>query len=93
MLLDIKILNFLGREYYTYLTIKLVEEVNMEERVIKRIRVNKRRLFKLYKLIINNIDVESEMIDSESLLTLEIISKINEELTDIIYMILDNKKS
>ena len=33
------------------------------------------------------------MIDSESLLTLEIISKINEELTDIIYMILDNKKS
>lgn len=65
----------------------------MEERIIKRIRANKRRLFKLYKIIKSNIDMESEMIDSESLLTLEMISKINEELTDIIYMILDNKKS
>lgn len=37
--------------------------------------------------------MESEIVDSESLLILEMISKINEELTDIIYMILDNKKS
>lgn len=65
----------------------------MEERIIKRIRVNKRRLYRLYKIIKNNIDMECEMIDSESLLTLEIVSKIDEELTDIIYMILDNKKS
>ena len=67
--------------------------VKVEERIIKRIRANKRRLFKLYKIIKSNIDMESEMIDSESLLTLEMISKINEELTDIIYIILDNKKS
>lgn len=65
----------------------------MEERIIRRIRVNKRRLFKLYKIVKSNIDIESEMVDSESLLILEMISKINEELTDIIYMILDNKKS
>lgn len=65
----------------------------MEDRIIRRIRINKRRLFKLYKIVKSNIDIESEMIDSESLLILEILSKINEELTDIIYMILDNKKS
>lgn len=65
----------------------------MEDRIIRRIRINKRRLFKLYKIVKSNIDIESEMVDSESLLILEILSKINEELTDIIYMILDNKKS
>ena len=42
----------------------------MEERIIKRIRANKRRLYRLYKIIKNNIDMEYEMIDSESLLTL-----------------------
>lgn len=65
----------------------------MEEQIIKRIRSNKKRLFKLYKIIKSNIDMESEMADSESLLMLEIVAKINEELTDIIYMILDNKNS
>ena len=65
----------------------------MEERIIRIIRINKRRLFKLYRIVKSNIDIESEMVDSESLLILEMISKINEELTDIIYMILDNKKS
>ena len=65
----------------------------MEERIIRRIRVNKKRLFKLYRIVKSNIDMEFEMVDSESLQILEIISKIDEELTDIIYMILDNKKS
>lgn len=64
----------------------------MEDKIIRRIRINKRRLFKLYKIVKSNIDMESEMVDSESLLILEMLSKINEELTDIIYMILDNKK-
>ena len=65
----------------------------MEEQIIRRIRNNKRRLFKLYKIVKSNIDMNYEMIDSESLLMLEMISKINEEMSDIIYMILDDKKS
>ena len=39
------------------------------------------------------VDVDSEMVDSDSLLILQLISKTNEELTDVIYMILDNKNS
>lgn len=64
----------------------------MEDRIIKKLRKNKRNLFKLYKLIKKNIDIEAEMIDSDSLQTLSLISKIDEELIDII-IILNNKNS
>ena len=65
----------------------------MEDRIIKRLRTNKRYLYKLYKLTKKNIDMEAEMIDSDSLQILSIISKIDEELTDVIYLILNNKNS
>lgn len=65
----------------------------MEDRIIKRLRKNKRYLFRLYKLIKKNVDIETEMVDSDSLQTLSLISKIDEELTDIIYLILNNKNS
>lgn len=65
----------------------------MEDRIIERLRKNKRHLFRLYKLIEKNVDMESEMIDSDSLQILSLISKIDEELTDIIYLILNNKNS
>ena len=65
----------------------------MEDRIIKRIRKNKRYLYRLYKLIKKNVDIEAEMIDSDSLQILSLISKIDEELTDIIYLILNNKNS
>lgn len=67
----------------------------MEETIINKIKRNKKRLHKLYDNIIKNeVDIESlDMIDSNVLLKLEIITKIDEELTDIIYLILDNKKS
>lgn len=37
--------------------------------------------------------MEEEIIDSITLEELQIISKIDEELTDIIYLIIDNKNS
>lgn len=65
----------------------------MEEKIIKRIRINKKRLKSLAKITKRYIDTEEEMIDSEILFTLHLISKIDEELTDIIYILLDNKNS
>jgi hypothetical protein len=65
----------------------------VEKEIINRIRNNKRKLYKVYNLIKSEVDFETEMINSDSLLLLGLISKINEDLTDIIYMILDNKNS
>ena len=65
----------------------------MEENIIKRIRICKIKLLKLYKNTKSNIDFEVEMIDSQSLYILQTISKIYEELTDIIYILLNNKNS
>ena len=41
----------------------------------------------------SEIDMDEEIIDSITLKKLSMISKIDEELTDIIYIILDNKNS
>ena len=65
----------------------------MEDKIIEKIRNNKRYLKKLYKLIKKNTDMEAEIIDSESLQMLSLVSRIEEELTDIIYMIFDIKNS
>ena len=65
----------------------------MEDKIILKLRKNKRRLLSLYKMIKKYIDIDAEMIDSDSLQILSIISKIDEELTDIIYIILNNKNS
>ena len=63
----------------------------MEDRIINRLKVNKKRLLRLYKIVKKDIDIE--MIDSNSLEMLKIISKIEEELTDIISFILKDKNS
>ena len=65
----------------------------MEEIVISKLRKNKRYLNKISKLVKKNTDMESEMIDADSLQILSLISRIDEELTDIIYLILDSKNS
>ena len=64
----------------------------MQERIINKLRINKRRLNKIYKYVIQFIDLEDGIDDTETLSVLAAISKINEELTTIIYMIIDNKK-
>ena len=93
MHLGIRILHFLEKDYYTFLTIKLEEVKRMEEKIINKLRKSKRNLQKLYNSVKKYIDVDSEMINSDDLLMLQLISKTSEELTDIIYMILDNKNS
>ena len=65
----------------------------MEEIIIDKLRRNKRYLNKVSKLVKKNTDMESEMIDADSLQILSLISRIDEELTDIIYLILDSKNS
>lgn len=65
----------------------------MEEKIINKLRNSKRNLQKLYNNVKKYVDVDSEMINSDDLLMLQLISKTSEELTDIIYMILDNKNS
>ena len=68
------------------------EEVVMEE-IIKRIRRNRVKVKQLYNIIKKDIDNKSEIIDSRIIEELMILSKIDEELTDIIYLVKDNKKS
>ncbi len=63
------------------------------EAVIIKLRKNKKLLRRLLKLIKSEVDIEAEMIDSNTLKMMQIISKIDEETTDIIYMILDHKNS
>lgn len=64
-----------------------MEGIKIEDKIIKILRQNKRRLYKLYKIVKSEIDTNVEMLDSDSLLKMEIISKVNEELTDIIHLI------
>ena len=59
--------------------------------IINRIRKSKRKLKQVFKMIKSDIDFEGDFVDSKLLNELSIISKINEELTDIIYMILDKE--
>lgn len=63
------------------------------EEIIKRIRRNKVKVKQLYNIIKKDIDNKSEIIDSKILEELMILSKIEEELTDIIYLVQDNKNS
>lgn len=65
----------------------------MEKIIINKLRRSKRNLQRLYNSVKKYIDIDSEMINSDDLLMLQLISKTSEELMDIIYMILDNKNS
>ena len=65
----------------------------MEEKIINKLRISKRRLNKIYKYVIQYVDLENNIEDSETLSILTAIAKIDEELTNIIYLIIDNKNS
>ena len=66
----------------------------MEDQIIKKIRINKNRLLKIYKKLSFYTDFSgSEMAGYDTLFMLYLLSKIDSELTDIIYMIIDNKNS
>ena len=63
------------------------------EEIIKKIRRNKVKVKQLYNIIKKDIDNKSEIIDSSILEELMILTKIDEELTDIIYLVQENKNS
>ena len=65
----------------------------MEEKIINKLRNNKRKLQKVYKMIKNCVDIETDVIDSETLKQLQLLAEISEEMTDIIYLVIDNKNS
>ena len=63
------------------------------KKIKNKIIRDKKHLRKINKIVKKYIGFESEMIDSDSLLILQLISKIDEDLTDIIYEINDIKNS
>lgn len=65
----------------------------MEEKIINKLRSNKRKVEKVYKIIKNNVDIENDIIDSETLKQLQLLAEVSEEITDIIYLVIDNKNS
>ena len=71
-----------------------MEKQAMEEKTINKLREDKKLLKEIYEYVKGYIDIESEALsDSYTLKTLSKISKIDEDITDIIYELLDNKKS
>lgn len=66
----------------------------MEERIINKLRRTKKLVRKIYKNIRRETDFNGEsLVDSATLEILTNLSKIDENLTDIIYELLDNKNS
>ena len=44
-------------------------------------------------MIKNCVDIENDVVDSETLKQLQLLAEISEEMTDIIYLVIDNKNS
>ena len=64
----------------------------MNEIIIK-LRKTKRKVMQVFNMVKKEIDLEDNLVDSRILEELALLSKIDEEITDIIYLELDNKKS
>lgn len=64
----------------------------MQKEIVK-LRNSKRMIKKVFNLIKKEVDLENDIIDSMTLEELTLLAKIDEELTNIIYLILDNKNS
>ena len=64
----------------------------MNEIIIK-LRKTKRKVKQVFNMVKKEIDLEENIVDSRTLEELALLSKIDEEITDIIYLVIDNKKS
>ena len=64
----------------------------MNEIIIK-LRKTKRKVMQVFNMVKKEIDLEDNLVDSRILEELALLSKIDEEITDIIYLELDNKNS
>lgn len=65
----------------------------VEEEIINKIKINKRRLNRIYKYVTQYIDLKNRIEDSGTLSVLTAIAKIDEDLLQIIYMLRDNEKT
>ena len=64
----------------------------MNEIIIK-LRKTKRKAMQVFNMLKKEIDLEDNIVDSRILEELALLSKIDEEITDIIYLVIDNKNS
>ena len=64
----------------------------MNEIIIK-LRKTKRKVMQVFNMLKKEIDLEDNLVDSRILEELALLSKIDEEITDIIYLVIDNKNS
>ena len=64
----------------------------MNEIIIK-LRKTKRKVMQVFNMVKKGIDLEDNLVDSRILEELALLSKIDEEITDIIYLVIDNKNS
>ena len=64
----------------------------MNEIIIK-LRKTKRKVMQVFNMVKKEIDLVDNIVDSRILEELALLSKIDEEITDIIYLAIDDKKS
>ena len=64
----------------------------MNEIIIK-LRKTKRKVMQVFNMVKKGIDLEDNLVDSRILEELALLSKIDEEITDIIYLVIYNKNS
>ena len=63
------------------------KDLILEEKIINKLRRNKRIIERCIKIIRNDV------IDSETLKQLQLLVKVSEKITDVIYLVIDNKNS
>lgn len=63
------------------------------EEIIKKLRKSKKKVKKVFNMLRNEVDLKDDLIDSRILEELTTLAKVDEELTAIIYLILDMKNS
>ncbi len=62
-------------------------------KIINKLRSSKRKVKKVFNMLKNEIDLKDSLVDSRILEELTTLAKIDEEITEIIYLILDIKNS
>ena len=61
--------------------------------IINKLRKSKRKVKKVFNMLKNEVDLKDSLVDSRILEELTTLAKIDEEITEIIYLILDIKNS
>ena len=59
------------------------------DEIINKLRKSKRKVKKVFNMLKKEIDLEESLVDSRILEELTTLAKIDEEITEIIYLVLD----